>query len=369
MTSYKDFLVGDLFEIRPTKSYGLTNNTLLKSKGNTPVISNSSSNNGVLAYVGFSPTEKKGIITFSDTGTYATESIFYQPKDFIGYSHVQGMYPKFNPLYLTKNVGIYIATTLRKSVSGMYDYSRKFNRENVSKTIINLPITEDGTPDWNTMDEYVKYIEKQYVNHIDRYLQSLGYISIEDTCLLNNDKAILKEHSSANLEIFKLEELFDVIKRGKRIKSFDRIKGNLPFITAGIEKMGFSDYIGNPEAEVFPANSLTIDMFGNTFYRGYEYGADDHVAILYRTDEKFSRAVLQYIQPHINKAIKGKFSYSRNFYASDAPEIEIKLPVTLKGEIDYDLIENYISVIQKKVVKQLRAKVDKEVKLFKNVVS
>lgn len=280
---------------------------------------------------------------------------------------------------MTLRTALYIKSSIFHVFEKIFDYNAKATQDILKNTVVTLPfISEsDDELDWEYMDSYIKQIEKQYVkqiekqslNRIEAYLLKLGYSTKEDTLLSSEDEEIIEKHSSANLKLFKLEELFDVIKRGKRIRSLDRIKGDLPFITAGVEKMGFSDYIGNSEAEVFPENSLTIDMFGNTFYRGYKFGADDHVAVLYRTDRQFSKAVLQYIQSNINKAVAGKFSYSRNFYASDASEVEIKLPVTLKDKIDYDLIEKYITVLQKKVVNKLRAKMDKELKLLNNVIT
>jgi len=86
---YDSFRLGDMFDIHPTKSYGMTNPTLFATAGKTPVIINSSRDNGVGGYIGLVPTENGNIITFSDTTT--ADSIFYQPQAFIGYSHVQGV--------------------------------------------------------------------------------------------------------------------------------------------------------------------------------------------------------------------------------------------------------------------------------------
>lgn len=88
---FKKIKIGELFKIQPTKSYKMTNIALFKTKGDIPVVTNSSLNNGVSGYVDMQPTEKGNIITYSDTTT--SDGIFYQPKDFVGYSHVQGLYP------------------------------------------------------------------------------------------------------------------------------------------------------------------------------------------------------------------------------------------------------------------------------------
>ena len=74
--------------------------------------------------------------------------------------------------------------------------------------------------------------------------------------------------------------MFGKSTRGKRLKSADRISGNLPFVTAGETDEGVSDFIGN-DVTVFSKNTITIDMFGSAKYRSYEYGCDDHVAVVH----------------------------------------------------------------------------------------
>ncbi|WP_312096091.1 restriction endonuclease subunit S [Niallia sp.] len=259
---------------------------------------------------------------------------------------------------MTLRTALFIKSSIYHVFEKKFDYNAKATQDILKNTIVSLPFVNESENelDWDYMEQYVKDIEELDMKRIDKHLMSLGYSSIEDTILSDDDNEILQKNNYSRKREFRLHDLFDVIKRGKRIISLDRIDGKLPFITAGIEKMGFSSYIGNPEAEVFPANSLTIDMFGNTFYRGYQYGADDHVAILCSSTNKYNKRVLQYIQPHIQKAIAGKFSYSRNFYASDAPDVSIELPVNETGDLDTEFMEKFIKVIEKKVVYKLRKK-------------
>ncbi len=53
-----EFRIGDLFEIRPTKSYGLTNAKLFATAGDTPVVTNTSINNGISGRIALPPIEK-----------------------------------------------------------------------------------------------------------------------------------------------------------------------------------------------------------------------------------------------------------------------------------------------------------------------
>lgn len=71
--------------------------------------------------------------------------------------------------------------------------------------------------------------------------------------------------------MFNVEKLFGKSTRGKRLKSDDRIPGDLPFVTAGESNEGVSAFIGN-NVTVFSGNTTTIDMFGSAKYRNYKYG-------------------------------------------------------------------------------------------------
>jgi hypothetical protein len=157
------FNVGDLFDIRPTKNYGLSNKDLLTSNGNVPVVSNTSINNGITAYVDLRPTEKGNMITFSDTTT--DEAIFYQPYDFVGYSHIQGMHKKFEN-EIGKNHYLYIVTAFKTAVRGKYNYGSKFNRDNAAREKIKLPVNPDGTPDYNYMSHVISAMQKVVIKNV-----------------------------------------------------------------------------------------------------------------------------------------------------------------------------------------------------------
>lgn len=157
-SKFKSFIVGELFDIRPTRSYKMKNSLLLDG-GENPVIVNSSYNNGIGGYSSQETTEKGNIITFSDT--VDANTIFYQEDDFIGYSHVQGMYPiseyanKWSKYSLLYFVSIFKA---RAKIKG-FDYGYKFRRDVALKLDVLLPVNNDGHIDFEYMENYMKKIE------------------------------------------------------------------------------------------------------------------------------------------------------------------------------------------------------------------
>ena len=90
-------------------------------------------------------------ITCSDT-TVGAETMFYQENDFIGYSHIQHFVPKFKPF--NKRIAKFLISSCRIATSNKnYDYGHKFNREEMNKTKIYLPI-KDNKIDFNFMESF-----------------------------------------------------------------------------------------------------------------------------------------------------------------------------------------------------------------------
>ena len=147
----KEFIIGDLFDIHPTSAYkNITNGKLYEEDGINPVIANSAYNNGIGGFTNKNTTEKGNMITFSDTTT--ADSIFYQPNEFVGYPHVQGMYPKLYSDKWNIDTLLYLVTIFKgKAKSLDFDFVNKFRRDTASSMKVPLPIDVKGK---GLMDTY-----------------------------------------------------------------------------------------------------------------------------------------------------------------------------------------------------------------------
>lgn len=197
------FKVGELFDIHPTKAYKMKNDDLFATEGMTPVMSNSSANNGIGGYCGLAPTEQGNIITFSDTTTGA-DTMFYQSGPFIGYSHVQGMYP-YQPDKWDKKSCLYVISCIRKAAGNGWNYAVKFNRALVKELSVELPVIESLNPDHeytiNDIDykymqerirelerECIRELEQERITELDAYLKAAD---LDDYKLTDADKDML----------------------------------------------------------------------------------------------------------------------------------------------------------------------------------
>ena len=184
--TWKSFKIGDLFDIRPTKSYKMTNAHIFEKSGNVPVVTNSSRSNGITGYTVLKPTEVGGIITYSDTTT--SEGIFYQPDDFVGYSHIQGLYPKNKNSWSERSL-LYFVSLFRKSAGGRFDYANKFNRENAKSLCVLLPMNRKGKISFDYMERYISELEEERISELAAYLKVTG---LENCVLTKPEKLALK---------------------------------------------------------------------------------------------------------------------------------------------------------------------------------
>ena len=260
----------------------------------------------------------------------------------------------------------YIATVINMD-KYKFGYGKQYRINSLEAHKILLP-TLGGEINFSFMEKFIEELERERVEELDAYLRATGLKNYE---LTDAEKSALAKFDEFDkwggvAKEFNLKKLFGSSTRGKRLKSSDRIDGNLPFVTAGEADMGISAFISN-DVEIFKENTITIDMFGSSKYRNYKYGADDHVAVVHT--ENLPKHTAIYVATAIHKvANAGQFSYARNFYAKDADELNILLPV-FNGEICYEFMNDFIKAIEKLVIKDVVLWADKKIEATKKVVN
>lgn len=121
--------------------------------------------------------------------------------------------------------------------------------------------------------------------------------------------------------------------RGTRLTKENRISGNIPLVTAGEQNEGIAEYISNSENQTL-SDMLTIDMFGNCFYRDYAYKSDDNI-LSFGLKGKSTEEML-YIAATINSICKKQYSYGKQYRKGSYLETIIPLPVIENPNPDHE---------------------------------
>ena len=142
-----DFSVGDLFVVKKGKRLTKEDQT----EGETPYVGAIASNNGVSNYIGQKAIHDGGTISLSYNGSVG--EAFYQSAPFWATDDVNVLYPK-SGTRLNQWTGLFVCTILRQE-KYRYSYGRKWVLEAMAETVIRLPQTSDGKPDWDEMERRI----------------------------------------------------------------------------------------------------------------------------------------------------------------------------------------------------------------------
>lgn len=362
-----EFKIGDLFEKQNLKfKKGKFDkekdvSRILTEEYSLPLVNAKDGDNGIMYYG--RPEDFENVemsIDIVNDGAVSTGNVYSQPQKTGVLYNAYLIKSKFE---LNSSQLHFFTTTIQKSIKLKFSYELKASWERVKEEFIQLPEKNDGNIDFDFMEAFIRELEEERIRELAAYLKVSGF---DNYTLSKCESEALAHFNELKWKEFNLENLYGKSTRGKRLKSADRIKGDLPFVTAGEADTGISAYIGN-EVEIFSKNTTTIDMFGSAKYRNYDYGADDHVAVVHT--EKLPKHAAVFVTAAVHKASHtGKFDYSNNFYASDADELNIMLPVNSDDSPDYTFMETFISAVQKLVIKDVVLYADKKIAATKQAV-
>jgi hypothetical protein len=122
----------------------------LSNDGKTPFVTSIDDNNGWTGFVSQKPTHKGNVITVNRNGSVG--EAFYQPLPFASTEDVHVFTPKFA---LNKYIALFLTTLIRRE-KYRFSYGRKWGIGRMNESIIRLPVTSDGDPDWAFMENYIK---------------------------------------------------------------------------------------------------------------------------------------------------------------------------------------------------------------------
>ena len=312
---------------------------------------------------GVKPLEKSDLVTISANGAN-TGATFYQSKEFTVLQDAYALKWVKTSSTLSDNQHLFLVSTIRKTIFGNYAWTNKAGWERIKNDYIKLP-TKNGKIDFEFMESFIEELEAERIEELEAYLSVSG---LKDTQLTADELSAVNDLISKNIEFkpFCYDVIFDKIVQGRRLKKDDQIAGDIPFVMAGVTNTGVVGYISNPVAS-FPKNSITIDIFGNAFYRNYDFGAGDDTGVYWSEKSDYSKEIMLFLTCSMGKSIENKFSYGKKLRSSQSFKFKMQLPVK-NEQPDYELMSTLISAIQKLVIADVVKFSDEKIKAAKQVV-
>lgn len=162
---------------------------------------------------------------------------------------------------------------------------------------------------------------------------------------------------------FTIGSLFECSKGDVDLQQKDINGEGCYFINSGIDNRGIKGKTDRP-AKVFPPNTLTIDFWGNAYYRDFEYKLATHNHVFSFAGPVIRNArVGLYLEGALSK-LSAIFSYNNMATWNKLKDIAIELPVIESfdsdheytvDDIDYEYMQERISELEQERISELDA--------------
>lgn len=153
---------------------------------------------------------------------------------------------------------------------------------------------------------------------------------------------------------FRIGDLFTAESGDTDLKKVDIENNGVPVITSGVQNYGILG-LTTKKAKVIPQNTITVDMFGNVYFRDFEYKMVTHARVFSLIPKQnITRSIGLYFQTCLSKH-KSKFSYDNMCVFTKLENETIELPIADAGKLDVEFIENYIRQLEADCLQQLEA--------------
>lgn len=387
---YIEFKVENVLKVEQTKSVV---SKLKLTEGNIPYVTRTTSNNGYAGTCG-----NKDKINDGNCITIGAETAvaFYQPADFVAGNKIY----RLSREGLSKNEYLYLAAVLNQRTK-WYSYSNARTPEKIKQESICLPVieSEDEKHIYTPDDINWQYMQDR-IAELDAYLKATG---LNDYELTEDDKHILasklknedgKEPSKESEPLpecrwlkegreFIFSDLFTSQTGDTDIQKKDINCKGCYVVSAGLSNHGI---IGKTdrEAKVIDKNTITVDMFGNAFYRDTDYKMVTHARVFALSPKfKMTESSGLYMTSCMSYLTK-KFAYSNMCSWNKIQGLPICLPIQTddsgkpvidagktyspKGYIpDWEYMEKYIKATEKEIIKEVVLYKDKVIAKAKEI--
>ena len=276
-------------------------------------------------------------------------------------------------LSVTQRQGIFLSSAMH-FLKYNFGYENMCSWAKIKQEKISLPVKKDREIDFAFMEDFISQLEACRLSQLEacRLSQFEAYLlvtGLKNYTLTPAEEQTLTDFQNGNIKWgeFELQELFESSNG-----DFDIQKTHINdlgdyVITAGLSNNGI---LGKTDikAKIFNANTITIDMFGNAFYRQFRYKMVTHARVF---SLKSILSVTQRQGIFLSSAmhfLKYNFGYENMCSWAKIKQEKISLPVKKDREINFEYMEILISAVQKLVIKDVVEYTDRKIEATREII-
>lgn len=333
--SFKEYKIGNLFKVStPLKKF---NANAIQFGTKYRYVVRTSQNNGIRGYLD----EDEKYLNPANSISFGqdTATIFYQDQPYFTGDKIKVM--EFLRSELNPTIACYLLAVMNRAFSTFQWGQSSFNENILRSVCVALPTSFNGEIDFDYMESYIHELQNESIIKLNDYLKSNG---LEKTELTQEEKdAVLQLRSGeVKWKEFKVGELFVAETGDVDIQNKDIDGKGEYFINSGAQNLGIKGKTSR-SAKIFPSNTITVDFWGFANYRDYPYKMATHNHVFSLSGKSLKNKDIGLFFCTQMLYFQKIFSYNNMGTWTTIRQMEIQLPVTSDGTIDWAFMQNLIS--------------------------
>lgn len=345
----KQFKISEVLQWQPQKEIDplKINDLTVEGDYSYPFYGQATINNGIISFQTLTPkvlNNKDGkptiLIHSNNQNIVYLETPFYL-KDGHGATSV------LQSERLNEKNALYIITCIKKVITKKFAYNEKATKIALKNTHIELPVNASDEIDYEFMEERIRELEEERIRELSTYLTITGlnnYILTEKETQLLSTKVTTKQ--------VKLKYIFDADTGDVDLQQKDIDGKGEFFINSGIQNYGIKGKTSR-KAKIFPANTITVDFFGYAFYRPFSYKMATHNHVFSLSGSIIKNEKIGLYLVSLMSYFPKLFSFSEMATWNKMKELTLDIPITESGEYDYEYMESFITIQEKKAIQKV----------------
>ena len=360
---WMDFYLGRIFEIKKGKR--LTKENMIP--GDLNFLGAIQGRNGVREKINEEPLFQGNCISVNYNGCGVDEA-YYQKEPFWASDDVNVLFLRGHEM--NETLAMFFITIIRNE-KYRFSYGRKWNKEQMEKTVIKLPVqmakekyiiddkkvySDEGyIPDFSFMEEFILSLNGDVKGIPDYFLEegydkACWYMDNINQKEFENQYAASVLHGKLSLQDRKWKDFclgdtkyFDV-QRGASVYIKNMAFGDVPYVSTTQENNGITAYVAESNRK---GNLITLaydGSIGACFYQEEDFFASEKIVTIETVQYPLNKYIAFFLIP-ILKLESELYSYGGRKWTVEKQlkETVLKLPADENGEEpDYKFMEAYI---------------------------
>ncbi len=259
-----------------------------------------------------------------------------------------------------QSVGLYLVAQM-SYLTRLFTFNNMGTWSKIKHLSLLLPVTSDGNIDYKFMEERMRELEEERMRELEAYLIAAGFEDCDFTeeeqeavHLIETEKITMKKMRIVD-GVFNVKNSHNILKSEVVFGS-----GRVPYVTASEGNNSIVSYISYNEDEKEEGNTILIG--GKTLVITYQpqafFSNDSHNLVLRVINENAQEEDIQlYLVASLYKSLSHKYSWGNSISKQKIQSDTMYLPISANGEVDYQLMKDYIRAVKKGCIARLKAEI------------